>query len=338
MTCPYCGDVNPIPTTSQTVDEQNFLEQLEVDDGQSSDLMTEVLTVRCQSCGAQTTLGPNVTAGRCPFCDSPIIAARAQSQRLVKPKALLPFAINRDQAMEVFGRWLKGLWFAPDSLKRTHQRDGMNGVYLPAWTYDTNTQTVYVGERGEDYYETQWSTVLINGRSQRQSRNVKKTRWYPANGQVMVDFDDVLVMASQSLPGRYVQELEPWDLKALQPYQPEYLAGFFAESYQVNLQQGFEQARALMEEPIRQNIRQDIGGDRQRIYTVNTSYHDISFKHILLPIWISTYHYGNRTFMFVVNARTGEVQGDRPYSWVKITLLVVLMCGLIVLGLWMLQG
>jgi hypothetical protein len=76
-------------------------------------------------------------------------------------------------------------------------------------------------------------------------------------------------------------------------------------------------------------IRWDIGGDEQRILSKTTYYSDITFKYILLPVWISAYRFKDRNFQFLVNARTGEVQGERPYSWIKITLLVLFIIALI---------
>jgi len=136
-------------------------------------------------------------------------------------------------------------------------------------------------------------------------------------------FNDVLVLASHSLPKGYAEELEPWDLQNLVPYQDEYLSGFQAESYQLDLPQGFEVAKTIMADYIAVLIRQDIGGDHQRISSMDTRYAGVTFKHTLLPVWISAYRFHDRTFRFLVNARTGEVQGERPYSWVKITLLVL---------------
>ena len=74
---------------------------------------------------------------------------------------------------------------------------------------------------------------------------------------------------------------------------------------------------------IRATIARDIGGDHQRIHSVDTRYFNVTFKHALLPVWISAYRFHERTFRFLVNARTGEVQGERPYSWIKITLAVL---------------
>jgi hypothetical protein len=143
-------------------------------------------------------------------------------------------------------------------------------------------------------------------------------------------FDDVLVLASRSLPPKHAHALEPWDLRSLVPYRDEYLSGFAAESYQVDLAQGFEAAKAIMAEHIANTIRADIGGDHQRIHSVQTRYRDVTFKHILLPVWISAYRYHQRVFRFLVNARTGEVQGERPWSAVKITLLVLSILAVVV--------
>ena len=85
-----------------------------------------------------------------------------------------------------------------------------------------------------------------------------------------------------------------------------------------------------MDEGIRRLVRRDIGGDEQRITSVNTQHDNVTFKHILLPIWISAYRYKDRVYRFLINSRTGEVQGERPWSWVKIVLLVMAVLLLII--------
>jgi hypothetical protein len=120
------------------------------------------------------------------------------------------------------------------------------------------------------------------------------------------------------LERKYVRELEPWDLAALEPYDDRYLSGFLSESYSVGLKQGFELAKGIMAGEIDRTIRRDIGGDEQRIHRKDSAYSDITFKHILLPIWTSAYRYKGKVYRFLINARTGEVQRERPWSWVKI--------------------
>ncbi|MDA0328186.1 MAG: hypothetical protein O2958_04170 [Gemmatimonadetes bacterium] len=145
-------------------------------------------------------------------------------------------------------------------------------------------------------------------------------RWRPASGMVSRDFDDMLVVGSSSLPRELAEELEPWDLASLVTYADEFLSGFTAERYQIDVRAGWTRAKERMELVIRGDVERDIGGDHQRIHSLATNHAGITFKHVLLPMWICSYRYREKIYRFLVNARTGEVQGQRPWSWVKITL------------------
>jgi predicted RNA-binding Zn-ribbon protein involved in translation (DUF1610 family) len=329
LTCEYCGHANEIEVEQATIQELDFRAHLAELQEQSSDVV-EVDTARCGSCGAEVTRPEHAEAFQCPFCGSDIIAASTNA-RLIKPKSLLPFHVARDAARTSFRNWLKKLWFAPGDLKKyAHQDSKLDGIYVPFWTYDARTTSHYTGQRGKHYYVTQTYTVTVNGKRQTRTRRVRRTRWYPASGTVLNVFDDILICASRSLPEKHLEKLEPWDLPNLVPFADEYLAGFRAERYQVELDEGFAQAEPIMEEQIRHTVRKDIGGDEQRIHTLRVHHDDISFKHILLPVWISAYRYRDKVYRILINARTGEVQGERPWSTWKIALAVV--AGLVVIG------
>jgi hypothetical protein len=248
----------------------------------------------------------------------------------------VPF-LRRQQAFESFRRWISGLWFAPSDLKRYAQSEGkLVGVYVPYWTYDSDTTSFYRGQRGDDYHQTETYTAYENGKAVTRTRQVTRTRWTSVSGTVWNSFDDILVLASKSLPRKQADRLEPWDLSKLVPYAEAYLSGFRAESYQIKLDEGFEIAREIMDAGIRESVCRDIGGDHQRIESVKTGYGKITFKHLLLPVWLSAYRYTDKAYRILINARTGEVQGERPFSKWKIAaafvaaLMVVLI--LIVLG------
>lgn len=327
LVCEYCGHVNQIAATGTPVVEEDFLAQLaRLEAGEAT---TEVLRAKCDACAAEVDPPPNVTSFACPFCGADIVAT-AKSVRQIKPRALLPFAIERAAALEMFKKWLRSRWFAPNQLKRIARVDHrLSGMYVPYWTYDSNTVSQYTGQRGDDYWATETYTATENGRPVTRTRQVRRTRWTFASGVVRNTFDDLLVMASRSLPRQYAESLEPWDIQHLTPYTDAYLSGFQAESYQIGLKDGFDIATQLMAPKIRTTISADIGGDHQRIDSVQTRYFDVTFKHILLPVWISSYLYRSRVFRFLVNARTGEVQGERPYSWIKITLAVLVAAAVV---------
>lgn len=321
LKCPYCGMEQKIPSIPREIPELDFLAYL--DRLPDSDAVREILTVRCTNCGAETSMPPDATAERCPFCGGGIVATGA-SKKAILPQGVLPFKISQKESSEFFRQWVSGLWFAPSALKQRADCSLIHGVYIPVWTYDSNTESDYTGERGDHYWETETYTETDSqGNTVTRTREVQRTRWWPASGHVQNHFDDLLIMATQTLPRKYLDRLEPWDWPALAPYEDAYLSGFAAESYQVSLRDGFEAAKQLMQPAIRRTVAGDIGGDEQRIDSVNTDYCDITFKHLLLPVWISAYQFQQRTFRFVVNARTGEVQGERPYSVWKIAALVL---------------
>jgi DNA-directed RNA polymerase subunit RPC12/RpoP len=319
LLCDHCGNIEEMqPAFTQPIREQDF--RRAVDNDLADAEIEETRVASCPNCAAQVAFEPDIHATECPFCATPVVTDTG-THRHIKPRAVLPFSLSEDEARKAMTEWLGQLWFAPNGLQ-DYARKGrkLDGIYVPYWTYDADTQTRYTGERGRVYYETR--TVVRDGK--RMQQRVARTRWYRASGRVARAFDDVLVLASRSLPKSFTDALSPWPLANLAPYSPEYLAGFRAEAYTVELDDGFQEARAYMDAMITRDIRFDIGGDKQRIHSAETQIGDITFKHVLLPVWLAAYKYRGKTFRFVVNGQTGSVKGQRPYSAIKIAFAVIL--------------
>ena len=333
LVCDHCGNVEPIEANGPWtggIKELDFRKG--IDNRLSAEEIEETRVITCPNCGASTEFDADTHAAECPFCATPVVTDTG-THRHIKPRGLLPFELEEKTAHKAMTDWLGSLWFAPNGLNE-YARKGrkMNGIYVPYWTFDADTKSRYQGARGTHYYETR--TVTRDGK--RRQVRVRKTRWRSVSGRVSRFFDDILVLASKSLPKKYTDGLEPWDLSALEPYKPEYLAGFRAEGYQVELAEGFTEARAYMDRMNRRDVKYDIGGDDQRVRNVDTDISDVTFKHILLPVWLAAYQYRGQTYRFVVNGRTGRVQGERPYSvWkigfaVLIGLILALIAGFVI--------
>ena len=322
LVCEYCGTKNDIPASNEAIEELKFEEYL--NNSSSEQDQFEINIIKCDVCGAESSLEPNITSSSCPYCATPLIISNAHSETIIQPKSLLPFKVDKKEAVDAFKTWINKLWFAPDALKKAVLSfDHFKGVYLPFWTYDSDTNTSYTGQKGVHYYVSESYTTTENGKTVTRTRQVQKTRWHYASGQISHAFDDVLVPATESLPQKQVTELEPWDLENLVPFDSKYLSGFISEKYQVNLENGFYKARDIMDTSITSLINRDIGGDVQRIHSRNTQYSEVTFKHILLPAYVSAYKFKNKLYRFLVNARTAEVQGERPWSVTKIVLTVL---------------
>ncbi|MEM8978597.1 MAG: primosomal protein N' (replication factor Y) - superfamily II helicase [Pseudomonadota bacterium] len=322
LTCDHCGNTQAIEGSGlfkRALREEDFLSALDQNRNEADLEITRVLS--CENCGAQIEFDPKVHAAECPYCATPVVTDTGP-HRHIKPKALLPFALDERQAKAAMNTWLGRLWFAPNGLTE-YARKGrkMQGIYVPYWTFDADTNSSYTGQRGTVYYETR--TVRRGGETHRE--RVQKIRWRNTRGRVARFFDDVLILAATSLPKRFTDALAPWDLSHLEPYRPEYLAGFRAESYSVDLEDGFSEARAHMDRIIERDVKFDIGGDRQRIDHLQTDVRRVTFKHVLLPVWVAAYKYRGETYRFVVNGRSGQVKGERPWSVFKIALMVLVI-------------
>jgi LSD1 subclass zinc finger protein len=311
LRCDFCGAGNEIGESDARVEELDLAAWLKDLEGRSESEAQEL--ARCDKCGAEQRLDGALFASKCAFCGAGIVS-KSYAGRSVRPRSLVPFQVDRQQAHEAFRRWLRRRWLAPGDLKRYAQSDAsLMGVYLPFWTYDCETSTAYRGERG--------------------TKRDKSTSWTSVSGRVDHFFDDVLVPGSRTLPRSITGALRAWNTKALVPYQPEFIGGFQAEAYQVGLAEAYPAAREEIDRRIREMVLRDIGGDAQRIEQLQTRYGRFTFKHVLLPAWVSAYRYRDRVYRFVVNAQTGETGGESPLSWWKVALLVV--AGLVLFYFWL---
>ncbi|MGL4498447.1 MAG: hypothetical protein ACRC2M_21195 [Planktothrix sp.] len=324
LKCNYCGSMEAIPETGAGVQERSYNDSLDWDSTPVAGLSETALEVKCTGCGANILFEPSSVAKNCPFCNTALITQPQEANPIVIPEGIIPFKITGKEARNEIQKWIKSRWFAPSALKYLAQQEKIHGIYLPFWTYDANTTSDYRGERGDYYYVTETYRVTVTnseGKQQEEerTREVRHTRWCPASGQVNRWFDDVLVAATKSVDTAYLNGLEPWDLQqSLKPYNSSYLAGFEAQRPQIGLKDGFEQAKHIMGGQIHRDVCCNIGGDEQKVDHISTRYEDIAFKPILLPVWLCSYHYRNQKYQVLVNARTGEIQGDRPYSQLKI--------------------
>lgn len=327
LRCASCGSEHAIAATDATINEHSY------DVWESKHGTVDIATVggrelRCNGCGAVTeTIDLAVT---CQFCGGSLVSVE-QPEAVVRPEGVVPFQVDRRGAQDAFGKWVRSRHFAPNALKKVRSTEGLQGTYVPHWTFDAHTETDYRGQRG-DYY---WVTVTRQvsdgqGGTRTESHQERRTRWSPAWGHVARSFDDVLVVASRRLEADKLGKMGPWRLADARPFQREYLTGYSALRYDVDPDDGATDARQVMRGVIDQDCRADIGGDEQRVSDMDITYSNTMFKLLLMPLWIATYLYGGKSWTVFVNANTGEVVGDRPWSVPKIVAAV--LAALVVIG------
>jgi hypothetical protein len=319
MACPYCQarlDIATPEAGSPKHDYQTYAGQ-----PRTPVMQLPPFDVSCRNCGSAQQM--TAIARRCPSCRASLVVSEDLGGQLKSPDGVVPFVVDKDKAAACFREWTSSRWFAPSALKKVGSTESMVGSYLPHWGFDDRTTTDYTGQRGEHYYTTETYTTQENGQTVTRTRQVQHTRWWPTSGRVNRDFVDVLATGVSEPEPDMMEKLGPWSTDTATGYQSEYLAGFDSPRYDIDADAGFASAKRDMAAVIEGDCRADIGGDEQRVNEMTTYDQDVLFRLLLLPLWIATYLTGGKTFDVYVNANTGEVIGERPYSAVKIVAAVV---------------
>jgi hypothetical protein len=279
----------------------------------------ERISVRCQHCEAVSVFEPGRVGQRCDFCGSTQLVPYEATKAPFTPESLLPLKLSENNVREYVKNWLKNVWFAPNNLANVSSTDTLKGFYLPFWTFDATVSARWYAQAGYYYYTTESYT---DSDGKQRTRQVQHTRWEPAHGSIDHFFDDVLVPASKGVDPVLISEVDPFPTAELVPYDPSFIAGWTVELYQIDLVDAAGQSRGRMDDKVRAMCANEVPGDTYRSLTVDSTYSDQTFKHILAPVWIVNYKYGAKSYQVVVNGVTGKVAGRYPKSWIKILLTV----------------
>lgn len=327
LACDYCGYTEDVNRNNDEVIEQDLREAV-LKAAQFSPEAHGEKVLHCDNCGANTMVEQNAVAAECPFCASEKIHVEAYDHNLIQPKGILPFQIPKKEAIAKFKEWIAQGWFHPNKLKKMANLEELNGVYIPFWTFDAQTDSNWTGEAGYYYYETK--RVRVNGKME--TKQVRKVRWQRRSGSLAHFFDDVLVPSSEGLNNpKFQRILTSYRLDEVINFDPRLILGWKAEIYNIEVDSGYDIADKIMDARIRGMCISRLGGDTYRNLRVSTEKYDQTFKHIILPVWVAAYRFNNKTFQFVINGQTGRVGGEKPYSWIKITIAVTF--ALIIIGL-----
>ncbi len=317
LVCPFCGTESPAALqqrgASTVIVEYDLAAALRSIPDQARGWRAEKTSVRCQSCQAISVFDPGKIGRNCEFCGSSQLVPYAEVKDAFRPESLLPLKISEAEARGRIRAWYRKQWLAPNALRSKALTDTLKGVYLPYWTFDARAHAAWTADSGTYYY-----TMDRGKRRQR-------VRWTPAAGELSHVFDDDLVCASTGVHSARLKAVEPFPTGELIPYDPGYLAGWVVERYQIDLVAAAARSRQQMEAALRSLCAAAVPGDTHRNLVVRSTFTDQQFKHILAPVWLVTYVYAARSYQVVVNGVTGRIAGERPWSWVKITLLVLVI-------------
>lgn len=325
--CPYCDYDEEIKAATVEAPNTGYSEsavELALEDAdkiENCDWGIATKTVICKSCGAESIYDVQEISSVCPYCGSNQVM-EANDERTMAPGGVVPFKITQEQASNRFVEWIKRKFFAPKLAKESAKADKFTGIYLPYWTFDAQTDSTYTGEYGKD------RTVTDKDGNKR-----TVTDWYNTSGQYSEFIDDELVCGTTQHDTGMLRGLEPFDTADNKVYKPEYVAGFAAERYSVGIKAAWEKAKNAITSKLRSAICNKIlrehNADHTRNVVVHTNYSKMTYKYLLLPIWMSSFKYNDKVYRFMVNGQNGKVSGQSPVSAIKVALTILVIAAII---------
>ncbi len=332
LVCPFCGTISPMQPPAATdgaVKELDLAEALRAIPSSDRGWQTPTRSVKCQSCQAILVFKPERVAQNCDFCGSPALVPYDEIKAPIRPESVLPFKLDQGGVRDKVHDWYRSRWFAPNRFKNRAFTDTIHGLYLPYWTFDAQVAAQWTADAGYYYYTTE---TYRDSKGNTQTRQVQHVRWEDASGALDHFFDDELVPASRGVPADLLRAIEPFPTKELAPYDAGYVSGWVVEQYQIDLVAAAQRSREVMDAKLRQLCAAQIPGDTHRNLQVDADYSAQTFKHVLLPVWLLNYQYSGTTYLIVANGVTSALAGKYPKSWIKISLLVIvlLIIGLII--------
>ena len=218
MLCPFCDYSEEIAVNNNAPLSAVEMDLESADKTANCNWGAEKKTIICKSCGAETIYDALEVANECPYCGSNQVMP-ANDENTMAPGGVVPFAITDEQASANFKNWIGKKFFCPKLAKESARPDSFKGIYLPYWTFDSQTMTTYTAEYGIDRHVTR------NGKTE------TVTDWHNTTGVHKEFIDDALVCASGDQNISILSRVEPFDTADNKAYKPEYLAGFAAERY-----------------------------------------------------------------------------------------------------------
>ncbi|MBK9272460.1 MAG: hypothetical protein IPM48_12785 [Saprospiraceae bacterium] len=330
LLCEYCGYNESLPNKNDQIKELKYSrnegeEELFYLDPESKK------AYHCNSCGATVLVDADQIKSNCSFCASEVTLIDAFQQRIIKPAGIIPFYLGKKEAENKFSDWIKQGWFHPSKLKDAASLDALVGIYTPFWTFDFQVYAEWCGEAG--YYYTEYHNAYVNGKWV--TKPVTKVRWVYRSGTLNHFFDDILIAASDMIDPKFRSKIAGYRLNEMVNFDTRFMMGWQSELYNQNIQSCYELAERQVMEQVRHMCSGQLGGNTQRNLHVTTQLSQQTYKHVYLPLWISAYKYQGKVYKILINGQTGKVYGDKPWSWIKIGLLIFLFLALVFTIWWM---
>lgn len=312
VTCKYCGYTESlIGEQVGTAAGENLLTTNIYKDAQIGWGRDDRREVHCENCLANFSVPQDEVTTKCPFCGTNKIVADQQGPDAIRPMFVLPFEKEFEEVQTEVDAWLNSnSWILPRKLIKSMDGMQFQAIYLPFWTFDATVSGSWKGYLGEDM-----GVEVLRDVVPAPSKHDYEDNFFDL-------FDDFVASGSKHVPPELLRWMSDFDLSKLATYDPNLLTGRAAHAYEIQLHDAWNTAQLEMRRALKHEVRAEALAHEE--LTLNMAqvdiddFGDVSWRYVLLPVYMATYDYEGETHHVLVNGQSGTVVAKRPVNAAKI--------------------
>ena len=254
----------------------------------------------CNSCGGEIVTDANTAAAACPYCDSPVVMTE-QFAGLLKPDFVIPFQMDAKAAKAALTKHYKGKCLLPKVFKDQNHIEEIKGIYVPFWLFDAEAEADirYRGTRVQTWSDSDY--------------HYTRTSYYSIRRGGTLAFERVPVDGSSKMADDLMESIEPFDFSDAVDFQTAYLAGYFADKYDVDAEQSTDRANLRVRTSTEDTFSSTVRGYASVIpESSSIRLQNGRAKYALYPVWLLNTSWKGQRYTFAINGQTGKFAGDLP--------------------------
>ena len=310
VTCPYCGSVFSIEAL-RGMGEGLAAEQDQAPESVGWDYhgggwgpreQQGLAVYTCKSCAGELVGDETLGATSCPFCGNQVVFTSVFAGTL-RPDLVIPFKLDKNAAIASLQKHYGKHKLLPAAFRDENHLEEVKGVYVPFWLFDADADAriEYSATKVRRWSDSRYSYT--------------ETSSYDVIREGVAGFHRVPVDGSKAINNELMESIEPYSMADAVDFQPAYLAGFFANKYDV----GADESAGRADERIRNSAEKEFAKTVTGYDSVKTKSADITLRnhaarYALLPVWLLSTSWQGQNFLFAMNGQTGRFVGDLPYD------------------------
>ena len=267
------------------------------DDSVSTD---DLVVYRCPNCGAEVITSKKTVATTCVYCNRAITLTGNVSGTF-RPDALLPFVKERKEVEGAYRDLCRRSFLTPRLFTSENQIKKIKGMYIPYWLY------TFDGE-ADARIRAERVRVHMSGDDE-----VTETSRYLVHEKGSGHFQRIPADAMKEIDNEMMDSIEPFDFSRLVPFNPAYLAGFYAQQWDESSSANEPRAKARAKTALTEELMSHVGPFTTTMTeSENYEWKNQSIEQVMIPVWMMYTEYRGKPYVFGMNGQTGKMMGTIP--------------------------